>query len=467
MSRSSRRGWGIGLGVAAAVGVGIRFNNALLYPLDMGFDAIGNWEYIALLLRDWTLPPPDTGWSTAHPPFFYNFAAAIVSIGDFTSKLAGVQAIRLATALCGVVGIAAAVHLVRRLDPGNARRACLAGGLIFFLPVHLYMSAMLSEEILVTTFISLALVGVALDLAATPSMSGDTSIDVSAFSGRSILRASTFGAIAGLALLTKLSGLLVVAVGSGAYLLHDLRRGSGIFGARHMWAFGLTASVFGGWYYLWNVYTYGYLYPHGLEVHSVMFRMPPGERELLDYLRFPLATFTDAQLLAPDLLRSVWGSTYVTIWFDGHRSFLPNSSPVVRQLGTAIGLLALVPTTAFLVGLVRGAKRLLRDLTGPDLVLLGLVFATLLGYIVFTWRNPWFAVLKGSFLLGLSVPFAFYASEVLADWTRGRSLRSASILACLGLLVVLSIGSFTYGLVFSKLEIPGVHWQPVEKPWQG
>ena len=99
-----------------------------------------------------------------------------------------------------------------------------------------------------------------------------------------------------------------------------------------MWAFGLSASLFGGWYYLWNLYAYGYLYPHGLEVHSVMFRMPPGEREILDYLRFPISTFTDPQLLSPSLLRSVWGSTYVTLWFDGHRSFLPNESAIVRSL---------------------------------------------------------------------------------------------------------------------------------------
>jgi hypothetical protein len=455
MNKMSLNGWLIGLAVAAAVGTGIRISNALTYPIDMGFDAIGNWEYVALLLRDWTLPSPDAGWSTAHPPFFYNFAAAIVRIFDAVNKPSAVHVIRLATACAGLVGIAAAVQLVRKLDPQNSRRAFIAGVLLLFLPVHLYMSAMLSEEILVTALVSIAAAGLAWEMSA------------GAASGRKLVRAGIFGAFAGLALLTKLSGLLIVGIGSAAYLIHGWQSGDRMAALRSCLIFGTTASLFGGWYYLWNLYAYGYLYPHGLEVHAVMFQMPPGVRGFFDYLWIPVATFADPQLLSPKLLHSIWGSTYVTIWFDGHRSFLPRDSISVTRLGTAMLCLALVPTAAFFVGLSRGARRWMRDASGSDLVLVSLVVATLLGYVVFTWQNPWFAVLKGSFLLGLSVPFSFYASEVLADWTRDRSFRSATVLACLGLLAVLSIGAFTYGVVFSKLEIPGLEWQLLEMSWQG
>ncbi len=47
-----------------------------------------------------------------------------------------------------------------------------------------------------------------------------------------------------------------------------------------------------------------------------------------------------------------------------------------------------------------------------------LVALTLAGYVVFTWNNPWFATVKASYLLGISIPFAYFASDVLADWTR-------------------------------------------------
>ena len=98
-------------------------------------------------------------------------------------------------------------------------------------------------------------------------------------------------------------------------------------------------------------------------------------------------------------------------------------------------------------------------------MLILLVMSTIAGYVFFTWRNPWFAVLKGSFLLGLSIPFSYYASDVLADWTRDRHLRSFAIVACLGLLVVLVSVTFTYRLSFEKHELPGIEWTPVEAPW--
>ena len=91
MMDARRRGLVV-LGIVFALGTGLRINNALRYPIDMGFDAIGNWEYIALLLRSWTLPAPDVGWSTAHPPFFYNFAAVVIKSFGLGSKAARARA---------------------------------------------------------------------------------------------------------------------------------------------------------------------------------------------------------------------------------------------------------------------------------------------------------------------------------------------------------------------------------------
>jgi len=56
--------------------------------------------------------------------------------------------------------------------------------------------------------------------------------------------------------------------------------------------------------------------------------MPPGERSVGDYLRLPWATFLDPQVMNDDLLRSVWGTTYASIWFDSHRHFLPRGEGI-------------------------------------------------------------------------------------------------------------------------------------------
>ena len=139
-----RRGWLIAMGIAGILGVAVWVFNAFAYPIDMGYDACGNWDCIALLIRSWTLSAPETGWSTAHPSFFYYFAATI-------SRAFG---------------------------------------------------AVLSEEILVTGLISIVAVGVAADSPSSPA------------SRRALIHATVFGAVAGLALLTKLTGLLIIGVGS-------------------------------------------------------------------------------------------------------------------------------------------------------------------------------------------------------------------------------------------------------------
>jgi hypothetical protein len=132
----------------------------------------------------------------------------------------------------------------------------------------------------------------------------------------------------------------------------------------------------------------------------------------------------------------------------------------VRRLGGVTLLLALLPTAAFGAGLARGAARVRRGRGDADLPLLLLTAATLAGYAWYTWRNPWFVVVKGTSLLGLSLPFAFYASETLADWLRGR-LRVA-VAAALALLAVCVLLSCTFGLVFEKTEVSGLPWAPVE-----
>ena len=435
-------------GVLAAVSIALRVNNAFRYPSNMGFDAKFNWLYIQQLMDSWALPAPDAGWATAHPPLFYYMGAALGRALGHPGMDSMFVAIRLLSTAIGLAAVALTVLLVRRVDPDNPRRALLAGALLLFLPVHIYMSAMLNEEILAASLTSLAVIGVCFAFLRPGGPRQE------------LLRALGIGLAAGLALLTKLSGALVVLAAVGAYAVRGWRRRESLPAASHIAVIlGITALV-GGWYYARNQIQYGYLYPQDLSTHEVMFTMPPGERGIADYLRVPLATWTDPQLLAPGLLTSVWGSTYVTIWFDGHRFFLPKSGAAVRWTGTGILLLALLPTMAFVIGLVRGVRRAVRSAGTPDTPLVLLAGLTLAGYVLFTWRNPWFAAVKGSYLLGLSVPFSFYASEVLADWTRGRSVRSRLVWATLGLLALAVAASFTYGPVFAKSgEFPGLEWR--------
>jgi len=448
ISDDGKRTYRVAAWVVLAIAIAVRVHNAIHYTLLWGFDALYNWHYIRYLTRSWALPAPDAGWSAAHPPLFYYASALLARLLPF-GRQGEVIALRLCIAAVGLVIALLTARCVERVDPGHPRRALLALGLVLFLPVHIYMSAMVSEEMLAATLISVVLAGATLDLAAGRRLSER--------------RALWLGLAAGAAFLTKLTGVLVIAATAGAYLLDrwNRRASTPFVPLRPVRVMVAVALSVGGWFYLRNWMGWGYLYPHGLAVHEIMFTMPPGERHWLDYLRFPLSTWTDPQVLNPDLLRSVWGSTYLTWWFDGHRSFLPTESAWVNRFGTAILTLALVPTAAAVVGAARGVRRVLRGAQGPDALLTGMIALTLAGYVAFNWRNPWFATCKGSFLLGLALPFAFYASEVLDDWMRRAAALRVALWLALLVLAALVLFTFTWNELLwnmDHMEKPGVIW---------
>ncbi len=440
-----------GFPAALFAAVALRLHNAFHYPPDWGFDASFNWSYIARLGRDWSLPDPEEGWSTADPPLFYYAAAALLrlcrALGDPNAAL---WLVPLAGTLAGLAIAWLAHRLVRVLHPEDRARARVAACLVLFLPAQIHVSAMVNEEIWTSLLASLALFGLATEAPAR----------------RRLSRALAVGAAAGLALLAKLTGALALAALLASYALEGLRQRAL---RRSLWlasAAALAGLATGGWFFARNALRFGYLQPHALAVHSRMLGMPPGERGLLDYLYLPLSTFLDPQLLDPGLLRSVWGSTFATLWFDGHRYFLPLGGAGVRILGTLTLLLALLPSAAFAAGCWQAWRRAFAPRTPPprDLPLLLLVPLGLVGYAAFAWRNPSFAVLKGSSLLALTLPFSYYASGALTSWgRRSREAAALLLLASLALAVCVLLGT-SFGVFFTRDALPGLPWQEVRVP---
>ena len=240
------------MALVVLVGVLIRINNAVRYPPRWGLDAMFNERYVASLLSNWALPAPDADWSTAHPPLFYYLSAALSRALGITDSLGAIVPTRLLSAAAGLGMVALAYWLVRRVDPGNLRRAFLAAALLLFLPVHIYMSAMLSEEILAASFTSLAVTLACVSL-------GDPGI-----TKRTWPTDVAIGLAAGLSLMTKLSGLLGIAAILAAFALCALRERRLAELVPRAAVIGTVALVVGGWYYAHNLVTYGYIYPQDL-----------------------------------------------------------------------------------------------------------------------------------------------------------------------------------------------------------
>jgi 4-amino-4-deoxy-L-arabinose transferase-like glycosyltransferase len=426
--------------VAFPLALALRVHNAITYPPDWGFDGSFNWQYIEALRRVWHLPAPDAGWSTSDPPLYFALAALLMR------ALPAPALVPWLNLLFGLGIAAIAAWLVRRLAPGDGARALLAAGLVLYLPAHVQMSAMVNEEMLASAFIALAIA-----LAADPARRDEPP-------GPALRRALGAGTAAGLALLSKLSGALATPASAAAWL-YDARRGRAQAALSRAALCCALAALVGGWFYARNRIVYGYFQPHDLAVHGqLMWSMPPGQRGVADFLRFPLATFADPQVLNPELLRSVWGTTYASLWFDAHRMFLPTHDEGVRRLGSATLLLALLPTAAFLAGLVAGVRRCLRGEGAADAPLCALVALTLAGYALYAWQNPWFAVLKGTSLLGLCVPYGVYASESLCRWSRRGHASALAIGALLAALAACVIAGGAFQLLFVRSESPGIPW---------
>jgi len=434
--------------IAIAAALAIRLHNALHYPPDWGFDASFNWRYIYRLSQDGTLPHPAAGWSTADPPLYFALGAAVFRVLERAgARDLALYAIPLLSLAAGLAVAALAFALVRRADPDSPGRAWLAAGLLLFLPAHVQMSAMVNEEMLAAHLTSLAVFALARERLTGKAPAGAGALP----------RAAAAGAAAGAALLTKLSGAVAVATVAASYATDALRSGARRAAAARVAVALAAALAVGGWFYVRSRVLYGYFQPFGLPAHERMFSMPPGERGVLDYLRVPAATFLDPRMLEPSLLRSVWGGTYASTWFDAHRFFLPDGSAAVRRLGTATLLLAILPTAAFAIGIARGARRAFRDPGSADFPLVVLTALTLAGYALYTWRNPWFAVVKGTSLLALSLPYAFYTSDELCRFARSRPARIA-VGAWLAALAVCVAAGTTFDVLFGRPDVSGLVW---------
>jgi 4-amino-4-deoxy-L-arabinose transferase-like glycosyltransferase len=432
----------------------LRTHNAFALFIDHGFDESFNWEYIDQLTRSWALPDPESLWSAARPPLFFYLGGAVARVFG-PLQVPSVHAIRLASSAFGLLAIGVAVWQLWRSSRSDPFRIALAAGLLLFVPAHIYLSAMVNEEIAVASWTTLALV-----LAVWEQRAG-------ADGWGSWARVIGIGLFGGLAFLTKLTGCLVVMAIAGSFALDGWRRGELRSALVRATTLSLVALLVGGWFYARSYLLHGYLYPHSLDAHSIILSMPPGDRSVLDYLRFSLAAFSDTRVSSPGLLHSVWGGTYVTWWFDGHRHFVPRVDAVVDRMGFAILLLGLLPTAAAAVGAVAAVGRARASARALDTPMLALVALTLAGYVVYTWNNPWFACVKASYLLGLGLPYAWWASERLAAWCRRSAWLATFVGLDLALLLAAIVAAFTFGTPLWEMtlgvHLPGLPWLPDQR----
>jgi tetratricopeptide (TPR) repeat protein len=415
------RGWLTAAWILAIGGaVGVRVWNALAGPLMWGYDAWGHVAYVLFLDVYGGVPWADQGWSYFHPPLHYAMGWGLAQFGSGAVLMRGIQLVAAAASL-GTAGLAA--WLVRRASPERPGLVVLAFTAVAYLPVHFSMSTMPGNE-LTETFLAAAAVCafIANESRARPTLPAAVGV----------------GALLGLALLTKFSGLvpLVAVLVSLALrpLLGSAWRGSLGSAAARAAVIVAVALAIPAPYYARNAATFGTPFQLSRDfelVRQVEIEQRPGLRTWRDYAVFPLRLFTDPNPRAPHMLHSVWGTVYLNVWADSFRE-----SDVARALeaereerrsSSVMALLGLAPTGLALAGALLAARdvraRRRRAVYVPLLVLSATVLAA---FAVFAWKVPIWSALKASYLLGLSLPYGVFTARV-AEALASRAARWQSV----------------------------------------
>lgn len=255
-----------------------------------------------------SIPSKDTCWQCYHPPLFYVISAVI---GRFSFNLGAdyfqvIKILQFVSCLYGVATIWVIYLILKRLPLSDFARL-LAFGTVCFLPRHIYASAMYSNDTMASLAVSLSvyLTIVAIDKRFSP------------------LSLAALSVIAGLALLTKYTALIVlpaIAVAFGIAFLW------GMFASRKKIAVSfLLTMIFPLLILSWQIGTdmkrYGMPFPSNMGFLNRGTLHIPGQGNM-SFFNFKPWEVIATPVLTPESSRSFWTGVYGSFWFDLEPKFL-------------------------------------------------------------------------------------------------------------------------------------------------
>jgi 4-amino-4-deoxy-L-arabinose transferase-like glycosyltransferase len=437
----------VALGILFGIALVQRLWNVVTVEPLTGFDAPGHMGYVLTILQEHRLPQPYEGWSTFHPPLYYLVAAGVWRVLEPLGPRAVLFGIRGLGVVFGLVAALVAHRLVRRLGAGRDV-AFVATALMLFVPCIQMSATMEGNE----TFAAGIL---ALGLPSLLTLQGDP---------RNLRAALMAGLFAGLAAISKFTGLALIAACAVPFLRRDFDAAM----VRALLALGFVFALVAGPLYGRNVLAVGTPFPmtrtrepmHTAEQVQII-----RPRQVLDYVTLHVDNFRRPSVFHiprwPGLYRnrnlamtSVPGLLYASFWYDpfAHRIPVNYHRDGIRSGPTMLAL-GLVPTLLMLAGLVvamwRSVAQRLRAAEAP-FVALGLAGGAML--VVHTWTAQSTASVKGTYLLQLAPAAAvFFAQGATLLPDRVRTLALALSLAAVGAATFV----FTEGALFWSVP-PGV-----------
>jgi hypothetical protein len=409
----------VALGIAAILI--INFHNLLSYPYSRSlFDFEAHIAYVKYVAEYWRVPVATEGWQMYQPPLYYWFSAVVYSLaGGAGNEPASLQAVQAIGTLSGLACIVLSGLVLRVCAKNNVPAQVIGAATVAFLPMVFYVSPTISNE----TF-SAAVICLALYLLVRHCFGESLAIG----------RAALLGGVFGLALLSKYTALALCAVAVGVFLARIwIRAGHRIRESVLLIVFCASAVAVSGWFYERNVRVFHKPLIANWDAEAGFnLEQPPGYRTPGFYL-----TFGSVFAHAPERSRwsSFWDSYYGSMWMDTHFNMTGFTDRKASAYGSVLLILALLPSAAICLGLVRSLKRLVGDrLFEADSALITFAFVMTLGLIWHSLRTPSITVIKAIFSLSLLPAFAVFSGFGFTAMAKNLGRFSAALYVSLAVL---------------------------------
>jgi hypothetical protein len=395
-------------------------------------DEGAHFQYVAYVAREWRLPKFEgyagVGYEAHQPPLYYFLAAAVYTLAGGEGK-----AVRLLSTLCSA-GVVWLVWLtLRRLAPERPLLALTGMGFAAFLPMHIAIGSAVGNDALTNLLFAAVLYGLLVNLRNARAFEALTSSpsptarkrDVGAHGCAPLL---TVPVLAGLAVLTKATGILLIPLMLLGILLWGWMRYRSLVPGLSMGflALLLTLSI-SGW---WLVRNY-ILYDDPL-LQRTFLEVFAGTAKAEDFLNRGMTWGQYAQLVADWTFRSFWFAYGVP---ETARTGLPNFLPGSVYLG--LGALMLGAVVGFVLCLREPSPAWAR----MWLLLAGLcLLLTLVSFVLFVRV---FFQTQGRYFYPALLPISVFWA---LGWERlvPERYRPTALLGITGVLLALALGCLRY-----------------------
>ena len=395
-----------------------------------------HFKPIGIMISSGWIAPLDACWQCHHPPFFYAIGAfvgkAALTLG--LTEGAVLKVLQFLPCLYGLLTLPVVYAALGRLRLSPLAR--VSGlTLVSFLPRHIYMSAMHTNDTLAALVVSLS---VLLLIKATDE----------GFPPRTtVLLAITMTA----AVLTKITALITIPMAGAALILMLIPSIDGVSGTdrkglklRFLAAFTMPIAVLAALIMI-NYSNYGTFFPVNLEVLDFKMKMTflPG-KEFISFFHFNPLLVIKTPVLTDESVNSFWTVIYGKFFFDiepkflflselksawasTYYSYFTGESAVFAGVGgfSRVHLLfGRVLTTLGLPLLILSIAGFFRAITTRvtwSLPLGAVLLANLAGVLFITISLPIYSSMKAAYLLNSLVPFAFFFA-MGAAWLEDKSI---------------------------------------------